>query len=187
MFAIINQVIDIFVLTERMEVSMQRKQHQKRQWSQIILWTVLIVAFIAGSIGIIFHEALRPAKTAAGQTVSIARQKGISDTGDFLTYNRQHTYYSVSGRNAKNQAVYVVVAKQNGQTKILKQSDGTSKTAILRQVWQKNNPKKVLNIGLGIRKSEPVWEVTYLNQKGNLCYDLIRFKDGTMVQSIQNL
>ena len=92
MFAIINQVIDIFVLTERMEVSMQRKQHQQRQWSQIILWTVLIVAFIAGSIGIIFHEALRPAKTAAGQTVSIARQKGISDTGDFLTYNRQHTY-----------------------------------------------------------------------------------------------
>ena len=79
------------------------------------------------------------------------------------------------------------MAKQNGQTKILKQSDGTSKTAILRQVWQKSNPKKVLNIGLGIRKSEPVWEVTYLNQKGNLCYDLIRFKNGTMVQSIQNL
>ncbi|HAT54892.1 MAG TPA: peptidase [Lactobacillus sp.] len=166
---------------------MQRRQHQQRQWSQIILWTVLIVAFIAGSVGIIVHEALRPSKTAAEQTVSIARQKGISSASDFLTYNRQHTYYSVSGKNAKNQAVYVVVAKQGGKTQVLKRSAGTSKTAILRQVWQKDNPKKVLNIGLGIRKHQPVWEVTYLNQKGNLCYDLLRFKDGTMVQSIQNL
>lgn len=39
----------------------------------------------------------------------------------------------------------------------------------------------------GIFNDKVVWEVTYLNSKGNLCYDLINFKTGSYVQQINNL
>ncbi|GAB6092044.1 cell wall elongation regulator TseB-like domain-containing protein [Furfurilactobacillus curtus] len=166
---------------------MQRRRRQRKNWGQITLWSVLAVILIVGSVMIVFHEALRPANTAAKQTVQIARKAGVNDAKGFLTFNRQQTYYAVNGHNRKGKSVYVIVAKKNGHVTIVHVKAGQTKTAILQRVWSKQQPKKVLNVGLGIRNGQPVWEVTYLNQKGNLCYDLIRYRDSKTIQSIQNL
>ncbi|GEK27709.1 cell wall elongation regulator TseB-like domain-containing protein [Furfurilactobacillus siliginis] len=167
---------------------MQRQQHRRKNWSQIILWIVLAVALLVGSGFIVLHEALRPAKTAASQTVAIAKQKaGVNDAHGFMTYNRQQSYYAVRGHNKKKHPVYVVVAKSTGHVTTLRQRDGKSKSAILDQVWRTQKPQKVTNIGLGLRHGQPVWEVSYLNQRGNLCYMLLRYKDGSTAQAIQNL
>ncbi|MGV0167414.1 DUF5590 domain-containing protein [Furfurilactobacillus sp. WILCCON 0119] len=166
---------------------MRRQQHQRRNWSQITLWVLLALILVLGSTFIVFHEALRPGKTAASQTIQIAQKAGVTGGTDFLTYNRQQTYYSVSGKNRKQQAVYAIVAKKSGHVTTVKQSQGKTKTAILRQAWQKVKPQKVLNIGLGLKANQPVWEVTYLNAKGDLCYNLYDYHNGNTVQSIQNL
>ena len=49
------------------------------------------------------------------------------------------------------------------------------------------NPREILKVAPGIFNDKTVWEVTYRNQKGNLCYDLINFKTGQYVQNINNL
>lgn len=166
---------------------MQRRRRQRKNWGQIILWSVLAVILVVGSVLIVFHEALRPANTAAKQTVQIARKAGVNDAKGFLTFNRQQTYYAVSGHNREGKPVYVIVAKKNGHVTTVHVKTSQNKTAILQRVWSQQHPKRVLNVGLGLRNGQPVWEVTYLNQKGNLCYNLIRYRDGKTIQSIQNL
>ena len=49
------------------------------------------------------------------------------------------------------------------------------------------NPREILKVAPGVFNDKAVWEVTYRNQKGNLCYDLINFKTGQYVQNINNL
>ena len=77
--------------------------------------------------------------------------------------------------------------QKNGSVRIVKQSKGLTKQQALAQVKSNEHPKKVLKAVPGIFNDKVVWEVTYLNQKGNLCYDLINFKTGSFVQQINNL
>ena len=45
----------------------------------------------------------------------------------------------------------------------------------------------ITNVGMGMKGKTPVWEVTYLNAYGNLCYDIIAFKNGDIIKTIQNI
>ena len=92
-----------------------------------------------------------------------------------------------AGKNAKGQTILVVVPQKGGDIRVLKQSAGLTASQAKSEVKTVDNPKRVLKVAMGIFNNKPVWEVTYLNQKGNLCYDLISFTSGKSIQQINNL
>lgn len=78
----------------------------------------------------------------------------------------------------------------NAKTKdmtVLAMNEGKSYQTVKKQVEQKYQPKKITNIGMGIYKKVPVWEVKFIDQNGNLNFITVQFTNGKVVRSINNL
>ena len=151
------------------------------------LFVAAVVVIILFGVFIILWQAQAPRETAEKNAVSFAQKHAdLKKETDFYLFNRKKTYFTVAGTNSKKQKIYVIIAKKGGATKILQQKKGISEEDALTLV-KKQKPKKVLKAALGLWSNEPVWEVTYLNKSGNLCYILYAYKNGDMVKSIQNI
>lgn len=164
--------------------SRQTEQRRKHPIRLTIVIIILIFLFGWGVYAIGNH----PRNESRSQAISLAKKYAhLKYPDDFYIYNREHTYYTITGKNQKNQSILVLIAQKGGKIRILKQKNGITKNEALTQIWAKRNPKKVLKIAPGIFNNRPVWEISYLNQKGNLCYELLSFKNGKDIQKIENL
>lgn len=111
----------------------------------------------------------------------------ISKEDAFYRYSRDKTFYTVFGTNADNQKIYAIVSKNGKKINIYGQEDGISAETAKKAVRKRQDVKKITNVGMGMKGKTPVWEVTYLNAYGNLCYDIIAFKNGDIIKTIQNI
>lgn len=165
---------------------MQRSQKKSKN---IVFLSVLgAIIVIVVSTFILYNRAKSPMVTAEKEAVSIAKKyANLDKESEFYRYNRDATYFTVAGTTKTKKKVYVIVAQKGGKVKVLSQSNGQSKNDILTYIWDKKNPSKILNIGLGIYKGVPAWEVSYLNKKKELCYETIQFSNGKTLKSIENI
>ena len=164
-------------------------QRAQTRWSRaktirnVLIVIIVVVLLLWGGFAIANH----PKKVAEKQAVSLAKKYGhLKSTSAFYIYNRDQTYYTVAGKNKKKQKLLVLVS-QKGNIRVEKQADGLTAAEAKAKVRADEKPKKILKVALGVFNDKVVWEVTYRNQKGNLCYDLINFKNGKYVQQINNL
>lgn len=163
-----------------------RRNSQRRRHPIRLTLVIIILIFLCGWT--IYAVGNHPKNESRQQAVAMAKKyANLKKTDDFYIYNREKTYYTVAGTNKKNQSILVVIAKKGGKIRVLKQKDGITKNEALTKIWNKRNPKRVLKIAPGIFNNHAVWEVTYLNKHGNLCYELLNFKNGKDVQRIDNL
>lgn len=147
----------------------------------------VIIVILVGIIAI-FSIAQSPRKQARKQAINIAEQKvGLQDPGRFYWFDYEKTYYTIAGENKHNQAIDVIIAKDTGNITVVNQKDGWTRNQILTKVWSQYHPKKVLNVNLGLYNNKPAWDVAYLNQKGNLNYLLLDFKNGNQINLLKNV
>lgn len=172
-------------MQSRREVQRERSRGASKRVIRDLLILIILIFLVGWSI---YAVGNHPKAEAERQATSIAkRYANLKTRTGFYIYNRENTYYTVAGKNNKGQKILVIVPQKNGSVRIVKQSTGLTKQQALAQVKINEHPKKVLKAVPGIFNDKVVWEVTYLNQKGNLCYDLINFKTGSFVQQINNL
>lgn len=172
-------------MQSRREVQRNKQNRSAGQTFRNILIVIIALVVIMGILYLISNQ---PRSAARRQTVSIAKKYAhLSKPGQFYIYNRENTYYTIAGRNDQNQPILVVVPQHGGNVRVLKQSSGLTAQQVIQQVRQSRNPQEVLKAAPGIFNDKVVWEVTYRNHKGQLCYDLINFKTGKVVQTINNL
>lgn len=168
---------------------MRRKHAGRKRLTRTgvrVLLGVIVVAIVLVIWGI--HHATQPLVQAQTQSETLAKKyAGLKTTTGFYWTNLDKTYYTVAGTNKQNQPVYVIVPQKGGQLRVLKQTSGLSRNAVLSRVWRRENPKKVLQAALSVFNNQPAWTVNYVNQKGKLCYETLSFKTGKMLQSIQNI
>lgn len=172
-------------MQSRREVQ-RRQSHgsQVRFWRNVILIIViLILAFFA-----VYGIANHPRAVAKSQAIKLAKQYGgLKSTSGFYIYNRDETYYSVSGKNSKGQNILVIVPQKGGSLRVEKMASGLSATAVRQMTQQNKHPKRILKVAPGVFNNRVVWEVTYRNRQGQLCYDLISFKTGKYISQINNI
>ncbi|MFR0645693.1 DUF5590 domain-containing protein [Limosilactobacillus mucosae] len=172
-------------MQSRREVQRERSRGASKRVIRDLLILIILIFLVGWSI---YAVGNHPKTEAERQATSIAkRYANLKTRTGFYIYNRENTYYTVAGKNNKGQKILVIVPQKNGSVRIVKQSTGLTEQQALAQVKSNEHPKKVLKAVPGIFNDKVVWEVTYLNQKGNLCYDLINFKTGSFVQQINNL
>ncbi|MDC2840259.1 DUF5590 domain-containing protein [Limosilactobacillus mucosae] len=172
-------------MQSRREVQRERSRGASKRVIRDLLILIILIFLVGWSI---YAVGNHPKAEAERQATSIAkRYANLKTRTGFYIYNRENTYYTVAGKNNKGQKILVIVPQKNGSVRIVKQSTGLTEQQALAQVKSNEHPKKVLKAVPGIFNDKVVWEVTYLNQKGNLCYDLINFKTGSFVQQINNL
>lgn len=165
----------------------QRKQNRVNGM-KVFRRVVLTILGIVLVLWVSFLIANHPRSQARRQAYSMAEKYAHVDhpTG-FYVYNREKTYYTVSGKNQHGQQVLVMISQKGGNINVIKQSKGINNQQAVQTVRAKENPRKILRTAPGYFNDKLVWEVTYMNKKGALCYDLINFKTGQFVQQIDNL
>ena len=172
-------------MQSRREVQRERSRGTSKRMIRDLLILIILIFLVGWSI---YAVGNHPKAEAERQATTIAkRYANLKTRTDFYTYNRENTYYTVAGKNNKGQRILVIVPQKNGSVRVVKQSTGLTEQQALAQVKSNEHPKRVLKAVPGIFNDKVVWEVTYLNSKGNLCYDLINFKTGSYVQQIDNL
>lgn len=161
--------------------SRTRKKSKYRIWAAIITGVLAVVL-------VIFFMAISPMRSAHRQVSDLAeRYAGIKEESAFYRYDRNKTYYTIAGTNDKKQKIYAIIAKNGKKINIYQQSEGVSEAKARQLARQDTSLKKITHVGLGMYKNKPTWEVSYLNKQDNLCYDLIDFKSGKVVKTIQNI
>lgn len=172
-------------MQSRREVQRERSRGTSKRMIRDLLILIILIFLVGWSI---YAVGNHPKAEAERQATTIAkRYANLKTRTDFYIYNRESTYYTVAGKNNKGQRILVIVPQKNGSVRVVKQSTGLTEQQALAQVKSNEHPKRVLKAVPGIFNDKVVWEVTYLNSKGNLCYDLINFKTGSYVQQINNL
>lgn len=172
-------------MQSRREVQRERSRGTSKRMIRDLLILIILIFLVGWSI---YAVGNHPKAEAERQATTIAkRYANLKTRTDFYIYNRENTYYTVAGKNNKGQRILVIVPQKNGSMRVVKQSTGLTEQQALAQVKSNEHPKRVLKAVPGIFNDKVVWEVTYLNSKGNLCYDLINFKTGSYVQQINNL
>ena len=172
-------------MQSRREVQRERSRGTSKRMIRNLLILIILIFLVGWSI---YAVGNHPKAEAERQATTIAkRYANLKTRTDFYIYNRENTYYTVAGKNNKGQRILVIVPQKNGSVRVVKQSTGLTEQQALAQVKSNEHPKRVLKAVPGIFNDKVVWEVTYLNSKGNLCYDLINFKTGSYVQQINNL
>lgn len=172
-------------MQSRREVQRERSRGTSKRMIRDLLILIILIFLVGWSI---YAVGNHPKAEAERQATTIAkRYANLKTRTDFYIYNRENTYYTVAGKNNKGQRILVIVPQKNGSVRVVKQSTGLTEQQALAQVKSNEHPKRVLKAVPGVFNDKVVWEVTYLNSKGNLCYDLINFKTGSYVQQINNL
>lgn len=172
-------------MQSRREVQRERSRGTSKRMIRDLLILIILIFLVGWSI---YAVGNHPKAEAERQATTIAkRYANLKTRTDFYIYNRENTYYTIAGKNNKGQRILVIVPQKNGSVRVVKQSTGLTEQQALAQVKSNEHPKRVLKAVPGIFNDKVVWEVTYLNSKGNLCYDLINFKTGSYVQQINNL
>lgn len=172
-------------MQSRRELQQNKKNRSAGKSIRNILIAIVVIIAVMGIFYLISNQ---PRAAARRQTVSIAKKYAhLKDPGSFYIYNRESTYYTIAGKNDNNQPILVVVPQHGGNVRVLKQSSGLTAQQVTQQIQQARKPQKVLKVAPGVFNDKVVWEVTYRNKKGQLCYDLVNFKSGKVVQTINNL
>ena len=172
-------------MQSRREVQRERSRGTSKRMIRDLLILIILIFLVGWSIYAVGNHHKAEAERQA--TTIAKRYANLKTRTDFYIYNRENTYYTVAGKNNKGQRILVIVPQKNGSVRVVKQSTGLTEQQALAQVKSNEHPKRVLKAVPGIFNDKVVWEVTYLNSKGNLCYDLINFKTGSYVQQINNL
>lgn len=148
----------------------------------LVILLILLVGWLAYAV------SNQPRSAAKRQATQMAEKYAhLQDPKKFYIYNRESTFYTVTGKNRQGQAILVIVPQKGGHLRVLKQRDGLTAQRVRAMTKAKRHPAKIMKVALGVFNDKPVWEVTYRNRKGQLCYDLINFKSGKYVQEINNL
>lgn len=165
-----------------------RVQRRRRPERVIMIILLVVLAIIVAVYGTLW-AAQRPMHQAQKTAYSLAVSKGkLKTTTGFSQYNGEASYYVVTGTTKKNVPVYALInTNKHHKTTVVKRSAGISRTKALQKVWSKRNPSKVVKATLGKYDGDVVWEITYLNQKHNLCYEVLQYSNGNQLKSIINI
>lgn len=172
-------------MQSRREVQREQSRGSSLRMIRNIIIAILVILLVGWSVYAVGNQ---PRAAARRQTVSMAEKYAhLKDPGKFYIFNRESTYYTITGKNKEGQSILVIVPQHGGNIRVVKQQAGISEAQVRTMTKTSRHPSKILKIVPGVFNDKVVWEVTYLNKKGSLCYDLVNFKTGRYVQNINNL
>lgn len=157
-------------------------------------WLIFISVFtVSLSLVItilVLWKAEAPFRSIEEQAEQLALDaRVLAIVSESYTYNGKHSYVTVFGVDeyGDQKAIFVPTTLEEDSIQEVFLKDGLTEKEALSVFKKEGNVQKVLHMKLGYEEPGAVWEVTYLNDKDELNYVYIMFKDGEWWQSIKNL
>jgi uncharacterized protein YpmB len=148
----------------------------------IITVVILIIAVCVFSTS--YNAARDQYQAGHVKSKELALEKGISSIDHVETFYGNIKYHVMSGKNAKDEKVYVWVPQSDKLEKVFikKQSSGITEEQAIKKVYQEYNPVKLVDVKLGMDEGIPIWEVKYKDHSNRYTFDFVNFYDGEIIK-----
>jgi uncharacterized protein YpmB len=153
------------------------------------IW-ILVGIFICfvGLLIFTYIRAMQPVDLAKQKAIEIAiNETEIVDVDDFGIYHGQDSIAIVEGKDKKGQSVLVFIPEKGEELVVRNKADGISKKQAIKKVNELTNPKKIMDVRIGMEMGIPIWEIYYLSEGNLINYYHLDFETGEWLKKIENL
>ncbi|TCP31609.1 uncharacterized protein YpmB [Scopulibacillus darangshiensis] len=153
---------------------------------------ILIGVFVIGmwQMWLIYHDASSYEENLANKAVDKAKNHyDLSKVKEVTYYHGNHSYHIVEGLLNSGKHVYIWVPdSEKGKYFKREVKDGISKKKAIA-IFNKMHydAAEITTVRLGIDDTEPVWEVTFLDSKGQYNYVYLYFDNGKEAEHILHI
>ncbi len=159
------------------------------QFRKTIFWGPFLLVILL--VFLFFHGAFAPYQQNERRSEALAEKYAhINRKIAYYEYSRDgKNYNTIKGSTKQGEKLYAIISGNGKKINVIAANSGISANKAQNFVLETRKAKRVLHVALGMQSNgkRPVWEVTYLNQNDQLCYSLLSFKNGSVIQEIQNL
>lgn len=159
-----------------------------RQTIRFIIGVIIfIIIFYIGSI-FVFYRAGSTSRNTDRQITRLATQQTpIRNVQTYYHLDRGVSNYSLKGTNNKGQVYYFIFLPHSKKAYLYSSKKSVSEKQIRTTFKNSHSNRIINNVNLGWYQGNPVWEVAYKNNNGNLGYSLYDFKNGKELNQVDNL
>lgn len=151
------------------------------------MFSIFLMLLIILSV-LIISQGLKPVNKVKKESTKIAREVAdIQKVDEFYWFNREKNYYTVVGRDSKNQEKVVFIPQDGSEALIMDWSAGITEDEVIQLMLDVKEVKRLRKLTLGVYKGNPVWEVVATNQHNQIDYYLLDFETGKIEQTLKNV
>jgi uncharacterized protein YpmB len=153
------------------------------------IWIILgCIVIIIGIFTLTYIQSVKPIKIAEEKAIKIALAETRMETADeFELYQGLESVSIVKGKNRQGEKLIVWIPENRKELVIRKEKNGVSEKDAINKVLQLTNPKKIIDVRLGMEKGIPLWEIYYLSDSNLINYYYVDFETGEWLKKIENL
>lgn len=153
----------------------------------LVGFVVLLLIFV-GVLLNTYIQAIKPFNNAKQDAIEIAKAKtDIVVVDDFQLFHGIESVSILKGTNKKGEHIIVWIPKNSEDIMVKKEANGISEKNAIKKVKQLSNPKKIIDVRLGMEKGIPLWEIYYLSDSNLINYYHLDFESGEWLKKIENL
>lgn len=144
---------------------------------QYLIGSFVLLSVLAFSGLYILETAASPFLDTNSRAEQLAKNyANLVTVEQVMTYNGTETYYSVLGKTAEKQEVWVLIPESSSEIRVYPTHQGISEEEATK-VAQENGASAADRVILGFRDGKPIWEV-----KSGTAYYLVEFETGSFVK-----
>lgn len=146
-----------------------------------------MLLFILG-VTTVITRSLSPYNQAKAETTELAsRRANLAEADEFYWFNGNETYFTITGTDTEGTPVIVIVEQDGGAIEVLNQADTISKQEAIEQTIGREEPQELLEARIGMYNDNPIWEVSFKQENGNIGYAIFSLTSGEWIRTIKNI
>lgn len=173
---------------ERARRLQEQEERNETRKNKILLSVFAVLLVIIVTMAIFYVRSTHLRTQAKREATKIAKEYAhLESVDDFYWFTRKETYFSVTGKDDKGEALAVIIPKSGEKVTILNQKDGVDEEKIRQIIQTEYKEKKIQKISLGLYNDKPTWEIVTKNEDGLLSYYLLSFEKAEEIMIIKNV
>lgn len=146
-------------------------------WKQFLIGFFVLFSVLTFSILYVLESATKPFVTVEDNARKVAKEFAhLAEISDVTIFNGKESFYTVKGKDASGQEVFVLVPETSSTIYLYPVSDGISEEEAKQRAVE-NGAGQIDKTVFGYQDGHAIWEV-----KSAQAYYLIDFKTGELIK-----
>lgn len=111
----------------------------------------------------------------------------VKSVNKFYWSTTDKTYFALDFNDDQSSQHYAIIAQEGGEIAYFTANEIISENEASSIVLNDMKPFKIIQMRLSLLNNEPVWEATIKNENSTITYYTISAKNGSWIQTIENI
>ncbi|MFZ3578142.1 DUF5590 domain-containing protein [Virgibacillus sp. DJP39] len=164
----------------------QNSQYTVHSWIKWVLLGLILIVISCLTYLFFLYSDIQDNRTLKYQDSkdAVIEKTSVSQIENITEYNGKNQFHVIFGstNEGANKIVFVPLNENSGKLTTFNQAEIISQQEI-KNSWAKQcEDCELIDITPAIENSEPLWEVTYIDDSNRYIFDYLSMFDGTRVQ-----